>query len=124
VRKQTNLMQNNPQQCYLVYSNWPDRTCDIPQFAGTMASSWIWVIVPLIIYLSERIFRIIRGAKQYEIAKFHKHPSNVLELQIDNLIMKYKAGQYIYLNCRLFTYSCYYSIQITTKYSYNDHKYV
>lgn len=103
IRHQTNLDRNNPMQCYLLYSDWssePTRQCDIPQFAGTMPKSWIWVIVSIVIYLTERIVRIVRGFKQFEIVKFYKHPSNVLELQIDNLRMKYVAGQYIYLNCR------------------------
>lgn len=103
IRHQTNLDRNNPNKCYLVYSDWssePTRECDIPQFAGSMPKSWIWVIVSLVIYLSERVVRVVRGLKQFEIVKFHKHPSNVLELQIDNLRLKYTAGQYIYLNCR------------------------
>lgn len=89
-----------------MYSDWPlntpDRVCDIPQFTGSMATSWIWVLVSIIIYLIERLVRFIRGLRKHKILKYFKHPSGVLEIQIDNSNrsrkIKYRAGQYIYLN--------------------------
>ena len=99
VRKQTNLDANNPQKCYLEYTNWsPNKECDVPKFSGANPTSWIWILIPLIIYLIERIARFIRGLKSHKILNFIIHPSNVLELQMEKNI-KYTAGQYLYLNC-------------------------
>ena len=98
IRKQTNLDKNNPQNCYLKPTEWgPNKECDIPTFAGNSPSSWIWILVPLVIYVIERITRFVRGLRAHKILKFFIHPSNVLELQIEKNI-KYSAGQYIYLN--------------------------
>jgi hypothetical protein len=46
IRSQTNLDRNNPLKCYQIYSDWStkNRECDIPQFAGAKATTWIWVI--------------------------------------------------------------------------------
>ncbi len=102
IKSQTNVDRNNPQKCYLTYKTWSSgRECDIPQFAGSSPTSYIWVCAPLAVYLIERLIRFVRGLKKHRITKFALHPSNVLELQIDrNLPMKIKfeAGQYIYLN--------------------------
>ena len=84
VRKQTNTGRNNPQQCYQSYSKWPSRECDLPEFSGTMATSWIWVIVPVFVYIIERLVRFLRSLRNYEVVSYILHPSNVLELRIDN----------------------------------------
>jgi predicted ferric reductase len=86
----------------LKYASWGVKVnntieCDLPNFAGNSPSSWLWIIVPLIIYIIERITRFIRGLKAHKILRFIIHPSNVLELQIEKNI-NYSAGQYIYLN--------------------------
>lgn len=122
VRKQSNTNRHDPQKCYLVYSDWPintpDRICDIPQFNGSMATSWIWVLVPIIIYLVERLVRFIRGLRQHRILKYVKHPSNVLELQIENSIkssrIRYRAGQYIYLNINKISFLEWHPFTITS----------
>lgn len=103
IRHQINLTENDPQQCYMTYNRWPTRTCDIPQFAGQPASSWYWVLASLIVYSLERLIRFIRGLKQYKLAKVQLHPSNVIELRIENKVndagrIYYEAGQYVYLN--------------------------
>lgn len=102
VRKQTNIDRNNPEKCYLKYTEWSpnNKECDLPQFAGSPPSTWIWMAGPLAIYLIERLTRFIRGFRDYKILNARLHPSNVLELQIDNNArrIKYTAGQYVYLN--------------------------
>jgi NADPH oxidase len=108
VRFQTNTGKNDPQQCYLVYTTWSrtNRQCDLPQFSGSMPSSWAWMVLSLIIYSAERFVRFVRGRLiERHLVKFHVHPSNVIELRFDNsLEMKnrivYRAGQYVYLNAR------------------------
>lgn len=103
VKIQTNVKTHNPQQCYLVYSEWPLKTrtkqCDIPEFEGLFPVSWIWVLPSIILYLFERLVRFIRSMRKFKLAKFIKHPSNVLELKIDKMNrIKHRAGQYVFLN--------------------------
>ena len=104
IRRQTNLDQNDPQKCYQIYSDWyqGSRTCDIPQFEGSMATSWAWVILSVLIYIAERFIRLVRGLKRFKILHFKIHPSNVVELQLENTDARYKInyrpGQYVYLN--------------------------
>jgi hypothetical protein len=102
VRKQTNIDKNNPSKCYRIYSDWSSqsRVCDIPQFAGSSASSYIWVIAPIIVYLIERLMRFLRSFRNYNIIEYNLHPSDVLEIKIDNSkkYLNYRAGQYIYIN--------------------------
>jgi predicted ferric reductase len=77
--------------------------CQIPKFSGSMPTSWFYVIVPILIYLSERILRFIRGLQKREIAYYKLHPSDVLELAIDNSNsnkINYETGQYIYLKVK------------------------
>jgi NADPH oxidase 2 len=109
VRKQTNTNRNNPEKCYKTWSSWPEPgVCDLPEFDGNMATSWIWVIVPVLIYSLERLLRFIRSLRQYDIESYKFHPSNVLELIIDNTnprkMFKYKSGQYVYLNVQEISY--------------------
>lgn len=105
IRKQTNTDTNNPLKCYLKYKDWSNlkHECDIPQFVGSMPSSWIYILPSLIIYLIERLLRFIRGLRSHKVISTHKHPSGVLEIRIENTrssakYIKYSAGQYIYLN--------------------------
>ncbi len=105
IRKQTNLAGNDPQKCYLIYSKWAKRTsrvCDIPQFGGSMATSWIWLLISLLVYIAERFIRLVRGHLiKHDLVKFIVHPSSVLELRFDNQSrnrITYRAGQYVYLN--------------------------
>ena len=104
VRKQINLDTHNPEKCYQFYSEWPfsraDRVCDMPKFTSNSATSWMWVIGPITLYIIERFARFIRGLLRHKIEKFVIHPSNVLELMIDNSkkIINYRAGQYIFIN--------------------------
>ena len=97
IRRQTNLDKNNPLNCYLKPTEWGlIRECDLPTFAGHFPSSWIFILIPLIVYVIEKIFRVVQGRKPHKILKIITHPSNVLELQIEKNI-KYSTGQFVYL---------------------------
>ena len=117
-RKQTNLERHNPQQCYQYYSYWSkeNRVCDIPDFAGAMPSSWIYVIGPLAIYLLERLIRFIRSLFKQTINGYVIHPSNVLELKIDNKNKRvnYRSGQYVFLNVSEISYLEWHPFTITS----------
>ena len=120
---QTNLGKHDPQKCYKLYSQWPYKNeqesivCDIPKFTGTMPTSWLYVIVPMLIYLSERLVRFIRGLQKRRIAYVKIHPSNVLEIAIENTgkdKLNYETGQYIYLKVTSISYFEWHPFTITS----------
>jgi len=45
------------------------------------------------------MYRIIRSRRQTEIFKVLLHPSGAMELRFKKDSMKYKAGQWLFLNC-------------------------
>ncbi|RNA41952.1 cytochrome b-245 heavy chain-like [Brachionus plicatilis] len=119
VKIQTNVKNHNPQQCYLIYHEWPVKTetkqCDIPEFEGFMPVSWIWVLPSIILYLLERLIRFIRSFRKFKLAGFIKHPSNVIELQVEKMNrIKYRAGQYIFLNVSEISYFEWHPFTITS----------
>lgn len=73
--------------------------CPIPQFAGGPAQTWWWVIGPMILYICERLLRLIRYMQRVQYRKIVMHPSKVLELQLVKDGFKMEVGQYVFLNC-------------------------
>lgn len=55
-------------------------------------------IFPGIAYVIERIWREIRARRQTKITKIIMHPRGVIEIQFVKPSLKYKAGQYLFLN--------------------------
>lgn len=45
------------------------------------------------------MYRIIRSRRQTEIIKVLLHPSGAMEVRFKKDSMKYKAGQWLFLNC-------------------------
>lgn len=60
--------------------------------------SWRFTLWTFGIYFFERVWREIRARKQTEITKVVKHPYGAMELQFKKSSMKYKSGQYLFLN--------------------------
>jgi len=60
---------------------------------------WCWIIGPLVLYLIERIVRIIRGSQKTIVLKAISHPSRVIEVRLKKATFKYHAGQYVFLQC-------------------------
>ncbi|XP_049897671.1 NADPH oxidase 1 [Epinephelus moara] len=73
--------------------------CPIPQFAGGPAQTWWWVIGPMILYICERLLRLIRYMQRVHYRRIVMHPSKVLELQLVKDGFKMEVGQYVFLNC-------------------------
>ncbi|KAL7395979.1 hypothetical protein ABVT39_026544 [Epinephelus coioides] len=73
--------------------------CPIPQFAGGPAQTWWWVIGPMILYICERLLRLIRYMQRVQYRRIVMHPSKVLELQLVKDGFKMEVGQYVFLNC-------------------------
>jgi hypothetical protein len=61
--------------------------------------SWRFIIWAGILYFGERMYRIIRSRRQTEIIKVLLHPSGAMEVRFKKDSMKYKAGQWLFLNC-------------------------
>ncbi|XP_028314778.1 NADPH oxidase 1 [Gouania willdenowi] len=73
--------------------------CPIPQFAGGFPQTWMWVIGPMILYIFERLLRLIRYMQTVQYRKIVMRPSKVLELQLVKAGFKMEVGQYVFLNC-------------------------
>ncbi|KAK5170974.1 uncharacterized protein LTR77_004118 [Saxophila tyrrhenica] len=59
---------------------------------------WRWELVAGALYLGERIYREIRSRRQTEIIKVVRHPYDAVEIQFRKPSMRYKAGQWLFLN--------------------------
>lgn len=75
-------------------------------FAGKMFwqhcigyQGWRWELFGGGIYLIERLYREVRARRETEIVKVVRHPYDAVEIQFRKPSMKYKAGQWLFLNC-------------------------
>ncbi|KAF2170159.1 hypothetical protein M409DRAFT_51911 [Zasmidium cellare ATCC 36951] len=59
---------------------------------------WRWELVGGGLYLCERLYREIRARRQTEIIKIVKHPYDAVEIQFRKPSMRYKAGQWLFIN--------------------------
>ncbi|KAG5067124.1 hypothetical protein AAZX31_04G185700 [Glycine max] len=64
-------------------------------------TTWMYLAIPIIIYLSERLTRALRSSiKPVRILKVAVYPGNVLSLHMSKPQgFRYKSGQYMFLNC-------------------------
>ncbi|KAF1988549.1 hypothetical protein K402DRAFT_419388 [Aulographum hederae CBS 113979] len=60
---------------------------------------WRWELVGGGLYLLERIYREIRARRETEITKIVRHPYDAFEIQFRKPSMRYKPGQWLFLNC-------------------------
>ncbi|KAH7012329.1 ferric reductase NAD binding domain-containing protein [Macrophomina phaseolina] len=60
---------------------------------------WRWELFGGGMYLSERLYREVRARRDTRIVKIVRHPYDVVEIQFVKPSMKYKAGQWLFLNC-------------------------
>lgn len=60
---------------------------------------WRWELFGGGIYLIERVYREIRSRRHTEITKVVRHPYDVVEIQFSKKSMKYKPGQWLFINC-------------------------
>ncbi|EGP91103.1 unnamed protein product [Zymoseptoria tritici ST99CH_3D1] len=59
---------------------------------------WRWELISGALYLCERVWREVRARRQTEIIKVVKHPFDAVEIQFRKPSMRYKAGQWLFLN--------------------------
>ncbi len=58
---------------------------------------WRWELWGGGLYLFERLYREIRARRETEITKVVRHPYDAMEIQFRKSSMKYKAGQWLFL---------------------------
>lgn len=82
-----------------------DTTNPISPFAGDRFwnhcigyEGWRWELITGGLYLCERIYREIRARRSTEIIKVVRHPYDAVEIQFRKPSMRYKAGQWLFLN--------------------------
>ncbi|KAJ1283794.1 hypothetical protein BS78_03G154100 [Paspalum vaginatum] len=64
-------------------------------------STWMYLAVPVLLYVSERILRLFRSHDAVRIQKVAVYPGNVLALYMSKPPgFRYRSGQYIFINCR------------------------
>ncbi|KAI9682196.1 MAG: hypothetical protein M1817_000250 [Caeruleum heppii] len=59
---------------------------------------WRWELVGGGLYLCERLYREIRSRRETEIVRVVRHPYDAMEIQFRKPSMRYKAGQWLFLN--------------------------
>ncbi|CAK3770513.1 Superoxide-generating NADPH oxidase heavy chain subunit B [Lecanosticta acicola] len=59
---------------------------------------WRWELVGGGLYLLERLYREVRARRQTEIIKVVRHPYDAVEIQFRKPSMRYKAGQWLFIN--------------------------
>nr|XP_039251724.1 NADPH oxidase 4-like [Styela clava] len=76
--------------------------CDQPDpvFKSCATEAWMWISVPLLLYILERISRYIGFSKApLEIVSVKEHPNNVIELEFYQKNFVAKPGQSVWLRC-------------------------
>ncbi|KAI9824699.1 MAG: hypothetical protein M1826_007277 [Phylliscum demangeonii] len=59
---------------------------------------WRWELWAGGLYLAERLYREIRARRETEIVRVIRHPYDAMEIQFRKPSMKYKAGQWLFIN--------------------------
>ncbi|XP_052810966.1 NADPH oxidase 4-like [Mya arenaria] len=81
-------------------SNQPEQHClDAAKFDHIPCSSWQWLILPLILYCCDVVYRMIRRSHKVTDFSVTFVSDNVLELAVKSTFIKAKPGQYVLLNC-------------------------
>ncbi|KAH8819125.1 FAD-binding domain-containing protein [Xylogone sp. PMI_703] len=60
---------------------------------------WRWELWAGGLYLIERLYREVRARRDTKIVRVVRHPYDAMEIQFVKPSMKYKAGQWLFLNC-------------------------
>ncbi|EOD47017.1 FAD-binding 8 [Neofusicoccum parvum] len=60
---------------------------------------WRWELWGGGIYLFERLYREVRARRDTQVVKVVRHPYDAVEIQFTKPSMKYKPGQWLFLNC-------------------------
>lgn len=75
---------------------------------------WRWELFGGGFYLIERLYREVRARRETAITKVVRHPYDAVEIQFRKPSMKYKAGQWLFLNCPDVSYHQWHPFTITS----------
>ncbi|XP_013403280.1 NADPH oxidase 4 isoform X2 [Lingula anatina] len=74
--------------------------CEEPPVFGTVGcSSWMWVGLPLLVYLVDLTYRRCKQGHCTRILNVTEHPGDVLEIRVWKKGFKAKPGQFILVQC-------------------------
>ena len=98
-----------------------DTTDPVSPFAGQRFwnhclgyEGWRWELITFGLYLCERFYREIRSRRQTEIIKVVRHPYDAVEIQFRKPSMRYKAGQWLFLNVPAVSHNQWHPFTITS----------
>lgn len=72
---------------------------DVPDRCRGGATSWKWLVAPMMIYSVERCYRFWFRTSKVEVLCVIQHPSQVVEVRMKNVALNGYNCQYIYINC-------------------------
>ena len=75
---------------------------------------WRWELFGGGLYLMDRLYREIRSRRETKIVKVVRHPYDAVEIQFTKPSMKYKPGQWLFLNCPDVSYHQWHPFTITS----------
>ncbi|XP_059143480.1 NADPH oxidase 3-like [Physella acuta] len=99
IHKQNNLSVHPISICAEKPKTWGTSPCAIPEFEGSIPNSWIWLLVPAVIYTIERLARFISGLQRVVVTKVITHQSRAFEIQMQKKGFHAAPGQYILIQC-------------------------
>lgn len=93
-------LYTHAQGCFVRDSTQPYSPFDFDDFWGHCIGyqGWRWQLPVGVIYLAERLWREVRSRKYTEVHMVVRHPYEAIELQFIKPSMKYKAGQWLFIN--------------------------
>ncbi|CAH3189439.1 unnamed protein product [Porites lobata] len=105
IKRQVNLELHSP-GCKLTKSNnisgnnsnvtW---CFEDPVFKADEAEAWKWCIVPLFIYIMERLTRTFRSLQNVDLLQVFQHSDGVVEVKMSKRNFSAAAGQYVFIKC-------------------------
>ena len=97
---QSNVEVSDPLNCsQLTIDTTEPGMCDeLPTFSAARPSSYKWFVIPLAIYLVERLIRFVKGLIPVQILHVEEHPSRTLEIRMKRKFFRQDVGQYIFVN--------------------------
>ncbi|XP_048577789.1 NADPH oxidase 4 isoform X2 [Nematostella vectensis] len=106
IKHQTNLAAHTP-GCKVPLNDSMDTPfnmtslplCREAEFAPDQPQSWKLLILPLSIYLIDRLIRVVRGYQEVTVIKVVNHPCGVIELHMKKSGFYAEPGQFVYVRC-------------------------
>lgn len=96
-----------------------------PVFSRIKSESWLWVSVPLVIYMFDFVFRLIRRNRCYfTVSSAIQFPGNVTQLTLiarTNHAFSSRPGQYILLQCPRLSSLEWHPFTVTSSLSTSSH---